>query len=120
MWSLNWGVFWAILAALSVRAIWVMIWGDLLGKWAPTRYRLLNDLSASLDAACEKITEASKHLDRLKGIEQASQNLDRLEQIEKGVSRLEEIEESVFHLYRLEQIEKDVSEIAIHLCTQPK
>jgi hypothetical protein len=117
MWSLNWGVFWAIVAAFAVRAVWVTIWGELLGQWAPTCYRLLSDLSVSLAASSEKLTEANRHLARLGQIEK---DLYRIEEIEKSVSRLEEIEENAFHLHRLEQIEKDVSEIAIHLGTQSR
>jgi hypothetical protein len=117
MWSLNWGVFWAIVAAFAVRAVWVRIWELAFGGEALTHYRLLSDLNASVDSASEKLTEANRHLGRLGQIEK---DLYRIEEIEKSVSRLEEIEEKVFHLYRLEQIEKDVSEIAIHLGSQSK
>jgi hypothetical protein len=117
MWSLNWGVFWAIVAAFAVRAVWVRIWELVLGGDALTHSGLLSNLNASVDSASEKLTEAGKQLDRL---EQIKVHVSRLEEIEKSVSRLEEIEENVFHLYRLEQIEKDVSEIAIHLGTQSK
>jgi len=46
VWQFNWGVFWAVLGALAVRAAWVTLWSNIAGALFPSTYvmfRKIND-----------------------------------------------------------------------------